>query len=256
MVRLRHRLGGRPLLHRLCAADPRRHLDHVRGQAGRHARRRRLLARHRPARRGGAVHGADRLPRHQEGRPRRQAPEAIRPDEIPHAVSRRRARRPADRRVGRAGAGQAGDRPLVADRDRLVHLRQSGGLGRAAGQARLGHGADAGLRHGGGRRSLEAVAARHRRLAGGEAAAAAGGAADAVAAGRALRRKLPRRISRLLQDRGRRLHRRRRLCLRDGPHRRHHQRRRPPALDRRHGGGAGRAPGRRRMRRARHQGRA
>src|SRR5579862_1749555 len=32
VVRLRHRLGGRPLLHRLCAAHPRRHLDHVRGK--------------------------------------------------------------------------------------------------------------------------------------------------------------------------------------------------------------------------------
>ncbi len=68
--------------------------------------------------------------------------------------------------------------------------------------------------------------------------------------------KLSRRIPRLLQNRRRRLHRRRRLCVRDGPHRRHHQCRRPPALDRRHGGGAGRAQGRRRMRGARHQGRA
>ena len=44
VVRLRHRLGGRPQLHRLRAAVSRRDLDHVRGQAGRHARRRRLLA--------------------------------------------------------------------------------------------------------------------------------------------------------------------------------------------------------------------
>ena len=75
-----------------------------------------------------------------------------------------------------------------------------------------------------------------------------------VAAGRAHARELPRRVSRLLQDRRRRLRRRGRLRLCDGPHRRHHQRRRPPAFDRRHGGGAVGAPGRRRMRRARHQG--
>ena len=36
-------------------------------------------------------------------------------------------------------------RSLVADRNRLVHRRQSGGLGHAAGQARLADGADAGL---------------------------------------------------------------------------------------------------------------
>ncbi len=79
---------------------------------------------------------------------------------------------------------------------------------------------------------------------------------DAVAAGRPLQGKLPRRIPRLLQDGRRRLQGRRRLHLRHEPHRRHHQRRRPSPVDRRHGGGAGLAPGRRRMRRARHQGRA
>ena len=79
---------------------------------------------------------------------------------------------------------------------------------------------------------------------------------DVVAAGRPLQGKLPRGISRLLQDGRRRLQGRRRLCLRDEPHRRHHQRRRPQALDRRHGRGARLTPGCRRMRRARHQGRA
>ena len=48
---LRRRLGGRPQLHRLCAAVPRLHHDPLRGQAGRHARRRRVLARDRRARR-------------------------------------------------------------------------------------------------------------------------------------------------------------------------------------------------------------
>ena len=89
-----------------------------------------------------------------------------------------------------------------------------------------------------------------------QAAAAAGVPADAVARGRTHARKLPRRISRLLQDRRRRLQGRGRLRLCDGPHRRHHQCRRPSAFDRRHGGGARLASRRRRMRRARHQGRA
>ena len=100
------------------------------------------------------------------------------------------------------------------------------------------------------------VPAEQDRLHRGQAAAAAGQFPDAVAAGRPLQGKLPRRIPRLLQDRGRRLQGRRRLHLRHEPHRRHHQRRRPSPVDRRHGGGAGLAPGRRRMRRARHQGRA
>ena len=47
------------------------------------------------------VHRADRVPRHQEGRPAGQAVRAIRPVEIPHAVSRRRARRSADAWSGR-----------------------------------------------------------------------------------------------------------------------------------------------------------
>ena len=56
------------------------------------------------------------------------------------------------------------------------------------------------------------------------------------------------RVPRLLHHLGRRLHRRRRLRLRDGPHRRRHQRRRPSPVDRADGGGGGQAQGRRRMR--------
>ena len=55
-------------------------------------------------------------------------------------------------------------------------------------------------------------------------------------------------VRRLLPDRRRRLRRRGRLPLRDGPHRRRHQRGRPPALDRVDGGGGRVAPGRRRVR--------
>ena len=98
---LRHRLGGRPQLHRLCAAVPWLHDDPLRGQAGRHAGRRRVLARHRRARRRRDVHRADRVPRHQEGRPAGQAVRQIRSDEIPHAVPRRRARRSRHHRLGR-----------------------------------------------------------------------------------------------------------------------------------------------------------
>ena len=48
------------------------------------------------------LHRADRVSRHQEGRPGRQIHPAIRSVEIPHAVSGRRARRSADGGMGRA----------------------------------------------------------------------------------------------------------------------------------------------------------
>ena len=54
-------LGGRPFLHRLCAAAAWRNRDPVRGQAGGHAGPRRLLAGDRRAQGEGAVHGADRV---------------------------------------------------------------------------------------------------------------------------------------------------------------------------------------------------
>ncbi len=54
-------------------------------------------------------------------------------------------------------------------------------------------------------------------------------------------------VPRLLQDRGRRLHRPGGLRLRHVAHRRHHQRGRAPALDRGHGGGPLRPPGRGRV---------
>ena len=98
----RRRLGGRPFLHRLRPAAAWRDLDPVRGQAGRHAGRRHLLARHRRARRGGAVHRADRVSRHQEGRPARRACRPLRHLALPHAVPGRRARRPRHRQMGRA----------------------------------------------------------------------------------------------------------------------------------------------------------
>ena len=50
---------------------------------------------------------------------------AIRSVEIPHAVPRRRARRPRDDEMGGGEAGRAGHRPLVADRDRLRRSTQN-----------------------------------------------------------------------------------------------------------------------------------
>ena len=116
-------------------------------------------------------------------------------------------------------------------------------------------GADARLRRAHRRRSVQGSAGQQDGLDRRQAAAAAGLPADAVAGRRANARELSGRIPRLLQNRRRRLQGRRRLHLRHEPHRRHHQCRRPPAVDRRHGGGARLAPRRRRMRRARRQGR-
>ncbi len=144
---VRHRLGGRPQLHRLRAAVSRLHLDRLRGQA-RRARRTpgafwRVISEHGVV---GAVHRAHRVSRDQEGGPAGQIRRRPRPVEIPHAVSGRRARRSGHGAMGRAHPERAGDRSLVADRDRLVHRRQPGGPRPAAGEIRLGHGADAGLR--------------------------------------------------------------------------------------------------------------
>ena len=64
---------------------------------------------------------------------------------FPHPLPRRRARRPRHGEMGRAKARRAGDRPLVANRDRLGDRRQSGGLGTTAGEIRLPHRRHAGL---------------------------------------------------------------------------------------------------------------
>ena len=73
------RLGRRPLVHRLRAALPRLHDGAVRGEAGRHTRCRRVLARDRRARRLHALHRADRLPRHPPAGSRGRAHRALRP---------------------------------------------------------------------------------------------------------------------------------------------------------------------------------
>ena len=71
--RFRCRLGGRPFLYRLRPAAARLHHGHVRGQAGRHPRCRRLLAGHRGASGARLLHRAHRVPRDQARGPGRQA---------------------------------------------------------------------------------------------------------------------------------------------------------------------------------------
>jgi propionyl-CoA synthetase len=61
--------------------------------------------------------------------PGRKLLAAIRSVALPHAVPCRRARRSADGRMGGAEAQQAGDRSLVADRDRLGIAGNPVGLG-------------------------------------------------------------------------------------------------------------------------------
>ena len=133
-----------------------------------------------------AVHRADRVPRHQEGRPAGQVHRAIRSHEFPRAVPGRRARRSRHRDLGAEPARRAGDRSLVADRDRLGDRRQSARPRPAAGEARHRRRADAGLRPARRRRAVQGGAGEHHGLDRGEAAAAAVMPADAVAAGRAL----------------------------------------------------------------------
>ena len=78
----------------------------------------------RAARRERAVHRAHRVPRDQEGGPERRAHRPLRPLALPHAVPRRRALRSRHAPVGARAARRAGDRPLVADRDRLADRRE------------------------------------------------------------------------------------------------------------------------------------
>ena len=79
-------------------------------------------------------------------------------------------------------------------------------------------------------------------------AAAARNIPNAVERRRALHRNVFFRVSRLLQDGRRRIHRRGRLCIRNVAHRRHHQRCRAPPFHRRYGRGSGRSPRRCRVR--------
>ncbi len=70
----------------------------------------------------------------------------LRPVVAEVSVPGRRAARPRHLRVGVGEARHPGDRPLVADRDRVGDRGQSDGGGTASAQGRLTDGADAGLR--------------------------------------------------------------------------------------------------------------
>ena len=151
--RLRHRLGGRPLVHRVRPAAARGHQHPLRGQAGGHARSRGLLAAQRPARRQRDLHGAHRLSRHQEGGPAGHPHRPARPLALSHAVPGRRALRSRHPALGGGAPGRARDRPLVADGDGLAHRRQLRRPRHAAREARLADEARAGLRRARGRRA-------------------------------------------------------------------------------------------------------
>ena len=144
---LRRRLGRRPLLHRLRAAAGRRDHGPLRGQAGRHARRGRVLAGHRRARRRGAVHRADRIRAIKKEDPDRRAGRRLRP-----VVAARRCSWPASGSTPRPTqwahrpARRPGRRQLVADRDRLADRGQPARPRAAADQARLAVGAGARVR--------------------------------------------------------------------------------------------------------------
>ena len=165
--------------------------------------------------------------------PRAELVERLRSLGLSHPVPRRRARRPGFRRLGRAGARSPGDRPLVADRDRVGHRRQPGGDRPTAGQARQHLHADAGLRPPRPRRGRQAGPRRHDGHDRPQAAPAARLPADPVGLRRTLPSELPHHLPRLLRHLGCRRGRRGRLRHRARAHRRHHQRRRSSALDRR-----------------------
>ena len=180
---LRRRAGSGTLLHLLRAAAARGDDDRLRGQAGGHAGRGRLLA-------GCLQHKVS----------------ALFTAQPPSAPSRRRIRRapsfrnttcpacarcsspasaPTPRRSsGRRPTSSPGDRSLVADRDRVGHRRQSGRIGQLRREARLSDGADARLRPAGARR--QGPARRSRRAARSPSSCRCRRPADAVEQRRAL----------------------------------------------------------------------
>ena len=198
----------------------------------------RVLARHLAAQRAASLFTAPTAFRAIKQRgPERRAPQA--------ATTSRRFRTlflagercdPDTLHWARATARRPGDRPLVADRDRLGHRRQ---LRRASSMLPVKPGSPTkavpGLRRRDPRRRRAASCPpgeigthRHQAARCRPAACRRSGTTTT-----GFERPTSTRYPGLLPDRRRRLHRRGRLPLRHEPHRRHHQRGRPPALHRR-----------------------
>ena len=139
-------LGRRPQLYLLRAADRRRTTIVFEGKpvgtpdAGTFWR---VIAEHKVK---SLLHRPDRPARDQARRPRRRADRRLQPAPVCRRciLAGERADPDTDQ-MGAAPSGRAGDRPLVADRNRLCHRRQPAGDRGAAGQDRLALGADAGL---------------------------------------------------------------------------------------------------------------
>ena len=234
-----------PLLHGCTVGD-------LRGQAGRHARCRRLLARDRRARRVARC-----SPRRPPSAPsRRRTPRASTSSATTCAPSAR-CSWPASAPIPRPSSGRR--RNLnVPVYDHWWQTETGWAIcGNPVGLGALPvkYGSPTVPMPGYDLQALDAAGqageARRDRHARHQAAAAAVVPADAVEQRRALPHELPRRLPRLLHHLGCRLHRRRRLRLRDGAHRRRHQRRRTSPLHRPDGGGGRPAQGRGRMRRGR-----
>ena len=139
-------LGGRALLHRVRAAATRSDDGALRRQARQHPGSGCVLAGGSRTSGQGAVHRAHRDPRDPQRRPGRRIHEQVRPLRAALSVPGRRTPRPRHLRVGLRQARHPGHRPLVADRNRLGHRRQSDGRRTVFDQAGLTDAADAGLR--------------------------------------------------------------------------------------------------------------
>ena len=199
--RVRHRLGRRPLVHRLRSAPQGMHDRALRRQAGRHARSRRVLAAHRAAWRQYHLHGADGLPRDQEGGPAGPPHGQARSEELPRAVPRGRAVRSRHAALGGGQAEGSRDRPLVANGDRLAHRGQLRRPRHAAGEGRLADEGRARLRRARARRRGERNAGGHDRVDRDQPPAAARLSADVVEQRRRLRDVLHGALSGLLPHR-------------------------------------------------------
>ena len=188
------------------------------------------------------LHRADRLPRDQARGPERRAAQGPRPERTEAPLPRGRAGRSRHHRLGGAAPQGAGDRPLVADRDRLAdrsRTRQGSSFCRSSPARPLvpmpGY-------------EIDILSEAGARLRPGSSAPSRSGCR--FRRGRCRRSGTPTTVSNgptsrtypgyyETGDAG--MLRRGRLPLHHGAHRRRHQRRRPPALHRRDGGSARRA---------------